>query len=106
NGDYGYILRPEVIEGWFYLWRLTGKHVYKEWVWAAVQAIEKYCKKEAGFAGLVNVYNPKEVGSTLLCAGLVNVHNTGVVFYKDPFTCKVVFIIYRSKSLSSVQNSK
>uniref|UniRef100_A0A9J2PPD1 alpha-1,2-Mannosidase n=1 Tax=Ascaris lumbricoides TaxID=6252 RepID=A0A9J2PPD1_ASCLU len=56
-GEHGYILRPEVIEGWFYLWRLTGKPIYKEWVWAAIQAIEKYCKKEGGYAGLVNVYD-------------------------------------------------
>ncbi|KIH60100.1 glycosyl hydrolase family 47 [Ancylostoma duodenale] len=27
NSENGYILRPEVIEGFFYLWRLTGKQV-------------------------------------------------------------------------------
>lgn len=57
DGEYGYILRPEVIEGWFYLWRLTNKPLYKEWVWNAVSAIEKYCKKEGGYAGLINVYS-------------------------------------------------
>ncbi|MFH4977607.1 hypothetical protein AB6A40_004316 [Gnathostoma spinigerum] len=56
----GYILRPEVIEGFFYLWRLTGKPMYKEWIWDAIIAIEKYCKTEGGYAGLVNVYNPAE----------------------------------------------
>ncbi|VDK42880.1 unnamed protein product [Anisakis simplex] len=54
-----YILRPEVIEGWFYLWRLTGKPVYKEWVWRAVQAIETYCRREAGYTGITNVYSSK-----------------------------------------------
>ena len=32
-----YILRPEVIEGWFYMWRLTHDAKYREWAWAAVQ---------------------------------------------------------------------
>lgn len=27
HAENGYIQRPEVIEGWFYLWRLTGKPV-------------------------------------------------------------------------------
>ncbi|VDL66670.1 unnamed protein product [Nippostrongylus brasiliensis] len=79
SGENNYILRPEVIEGFFYLWRLTGKTVfvfsinifnplfsflssqkYREWVWDAISAIDKYCRVEAGFAGLVNVYDPKQ----------------------------------------------
>ncbi|PAV88184.1 hypothetical protein WR25_19755 [Diploscapter pachys] len=58
NGEHGYILRPEVIEGFFYLWRLTGKPEYREWVWDAITAIEKHCRVEHGYAGLHNVYNP------------------------------------------------
>lgn len=27
HGENGFILRPEAMEGWFYLWRLTGKEV-------------------------------------------------------------------------------
>lgn len=69
-GEHGYILRPEVIEGWFYLWRLTGKPIYKEWVWAAIQAIEKYCKKEGGYAGLVNVYDASGVSA---CVASLNI---------------------------------
>ncbi|KAK0408930.1 hypothetical protein QR680_004245 [Steinernema hermaphroditum] len=60
GGDHGYIQRPEVIEGWFYLWRLTKKKVYKEWVWEAMMAIEKHCKVDAGYAGLRNVYKPED----------------------------------------------
>ncbi|WKY12030.1 hypothetical protein Q1695_003525 [Nippostrongylus brasiliensis] len=60
SGENNYILRPEVIEGFFYLWRLTGKTKYREWVWDAISAIDKYCRVEAGFAGLVNVYDPKQ----------------------------------------------
>uniref|UniRef100_A0A1I7X9B8 alpha-1,2-Mannosidase n=1 Tax=Heterorhabditis bacteriophora TaxID=37862 RepID=A0A1I7X9B8_HETBA len=58
HGENGYILRPEVIEGFFYLWRLTGKSIYQEWVWDALTAIEKHCKVEGGYAGLHNVYDP------------------------------------------------
>ncbi|VDM67954.1 unnamed protein product [Strongylus vulgaris] len=53
-----YILRPEVIEGFFYLWRLTRKKMYRDWVWDAIQAIDKYCRVEGGFSGIYNVYNP------------------------------------------------
>ncbi|KAF1751601.1 hypothetical protein GCK72_018155 [Caenorhabditis remanei] len=59
HSENGYIQRPEVIEGWFYLWRLTGKTMYRDWVWDAVQAVEKYCRVDSGFTGLQNVYNPK-----------------------------------------------
>ncbi|EPB67466.1 glycosyl hydrolase family 47 [Ancylostoma ceylanicum] len=60
NSENGYILRPEVIEGFFYLWRLTGKPMYREWVWDAIQAIDKYCRVEGGFSGIYDVYDPKK----------------------------------------------
>lgn len=49
------------MEGWFYLWRLTGDSMYKEWMWDAIKSIDKYCKKEGGYAGLTNVYDINEV---------------------------------------------
>ncbi|KAG0432319.1 hypothetical protein HPB47_020964 [Ixodes persulcatus] len=51
-----YILRPEVIESYFYLWRLTKDQKYREWGWEAVQALEKHCRVEGGYSGLKNVY--------------------------------------------------
>lgn len=74
RSENGYIQRPEVIEGWFYLWRLTGKTMYRDWVWDAVQAIEKYCRVDSGFTGLQNVYNPKAV------AGILSNSSTIVLF--------------------------
>jgi mannosyl-oligosaccharide alpha-1,2-mannosidase len=59
-GDHGYILRPEVLEGFFYLWRLTGNQKYKDWVWDGISAIDKHCRVGAGFAGLKNVYKPDQ----------------------------------------------
>lgn len=79
NGENGYILRPEVMEGIFYLWRLTGKQVkrcrrcsnknlemilfqkYRDWMWDAITSINKHLRVEHGFTGLHNVYNPSQV---------------------------------------------
>lgn len=32
-----YILRPEVIEAYFYMWRYTHEPKYREWAWEAAQ---------------------------------------------------------------------
>ncbi|OTF79545.1 hypothetical protein BLA29_013681, partial [Euroglyphus maynei] len=52
-----YILRPEVIEGWFYLWRLTKDKKYRQWAWDAVVAIDKYCStpENTGYSGISDV---------------------------------------------------
>ncbi|XP_036303697.1 mannosyl-oligosaccharide 1,2-alpha-mannosidase IC isoform X4 [Pipistrellus kuhlii] len=52
-----YILRPEVVESYMYLWRQTHNPVYREWGWEVVMALEKYCRTEAGFAGIQDVYS-------------------------------------------------
>ncbi|CAH1975273.1 unnamed protein product [Acanthoscelides obtectus] len=51
-----YILRPEVIESYFYMWRLTKDKKYRDWGWEAVQALEKYCRVPGGYTGIKNVY--------------------------------------------------
>lgn len=53
-----YILRPEIIEGYFYMWRYTHDPKYRAWAWDFAEALEKYCKSEAGYSGLRNVYQP------------------------------------------------
>ncbi|KAM8952961.1 mannosyl-oligosaccharide 1,2-alpha-mannosidase IA [Pelodytes ibericus] len=52
-----YILRPEVIETYMYMWRFTHDPKYRQWGWEAVQALEKYCRVEAGFSGVRDVYS-------------------------------------------------
>ncbi|PIO69155.1 glycosyl hydrolase family 47 [Teladorsagia circumcincta] len=52
-----YILRPEVVETWFYLWRITKQDKYREWAWNVVLALEKYAKVEGGYSGIRDVYN-------------------------------------------------
>ncbi|XP_062841478.1 mannosyl-oligosaccharide 1,2-alpha-mannosidase IA isoform X1 [Trichomycterus rosablanca] len=51
-----YILRPEVIESYMYMWRLTHDPKYREWGWEAVEALEKYCRVEGGYSGIRDVY--------------------------------------------------
>lgn len=56
-----YILRPEVIESYYYMWMMTKNEKYREWAWEAVLAIEKYCRTENGYSGInnVNIANPQ-----------------------------------------------
>uniref|UniRef100_A0A915MLA4 alpha-1,2-Mannosidase n=1 Tax=Meloidogyne javanica TaxID=6303 RepID=A0A915MLA4_MELJA len=53
------LLRPEAFEAWFYLHRITGDSIYKEWGWNAFKAIEQYAKVESG--GYSSVQNVKRV---------------------------------------------
>ncbi|KAJ5161791.1 CAZyme family GH47 [Penicillium capsulatum] len=50
-----YILRPEVIESFYYAFRITGKEIYRNWVWNAFVAINETCRTDSGFAALTNV---------------------------------------------------
>ncbi|XP_070123241.1 mannosyl-oligosaccharide 1,2-alpha-mannosidase IB isoform X9 [Equus przewalskii] len=52
-----YILRPEVIETYWYLWRFTHDPRYRRWGWEAALAIEKYCRVSGGFSGVKDVYS-------------------------------------------------
>jgi len=52
-----YILRPEVVESYFVMWRLTHDQKYRDWAWDAVQNIEKHCKVGVGYSGIRDVTN-------------------------------------------------
>ncbi|XP_053736238.1 mannosyl-oligosaccharide 1,2-alpha-mannosidase IA isoform X1 [Synchiropus splendidus] len=54
--DRYYILRPEVIESYMYMWRLTHDPKYQDWGWEAVEALEQHCRVESGFSGIRDVY--------------------------------------------------
>lgn len=54
-----YILRPEVIESYFYLWRMTKDEKYREWAWDAAEHIEKHCRTEGGYTGFRDVRSPE-----------------------------------------------
>ncbi|KAM5179549.1 mannosyl-oligosaccharide 1,2-alpha-mannosidase IC [Mantella aurantiaca] len=51
-----YLLRPEVVESYLYLWRLTHNPKYRDWGWEIVQALDTYCRIENGFSGIKDVY--------------------------------------------------
>ncbi|XP_055334763.1 mannosyl-oligosaccharide 1,2-alpha-mannosidase IA-like [Paramacrobiotus metropolitanus] len=59
TGNQQYSLRPEVVESYYYLWKVTGNEVYREWAWEAVLAMERHCKKEFGYSGVTDVDNEK-----------------------------------------------
>ena len=47
-----YILRPETIETWFYMWRLTKDPKYRDWGWDVVQVIGLSFFNETRFSKL------------------------------------------------------
>ncbi|XP_062407127.1 mannosyl-oligosaccharide 1,2-alpha-mannosidase IA-like isoform X2 [Sardina pilchardus] len=51
-----FILRPEVIETYMYMWRFTHDPKYRQWGWEAVQALEQHCRVEGGYSGVRDVY--------------------------------------------------
>jgi len=57
--DRSFLLRPETVESYFVLWRLTKDPKYREWGWQVVQALELNCKVEGGYSGLRDVNIPK-----------------------------------------------
>jgi len=50
-----YLLRPETVESYFVLWRVTKDPKYREWGWQAFQAIEKHCRTPDGYSGIQDV---------------------------------------------------
>ena len=59
SGQKQYLLRPEVVESYFIMWRATHDPRYRQWGWEVVQALEKYCKVDGGYSGIANVYSDK-----------------------------------------------
>ena len=50
-----YDLRPEVIESYYYAYRITGNQMYRDWAWEAFVAINETCRTEYGFSALSDV---------------------------------------------------
>jgi len=55
NNDHHNLLRPEAVEAFFYLWRVTKKQKYRDWGWKVFQAFDKYSRTQNGFCNLNNV---------------------------------------------------
>lgn len=50
-----YVLRPEVIESYYYAYRATGDAKFQDWAWDAFVAINKSCNVGTGFVGIIDV---------------------------------------------------
>jgi mannosyl-oligosaccharide alpha-1,2-mannosidase len=50
-----YVLRPEVLESFYYAYRATGDQTYRDWAWSAFVAINETCRVGSGFAELQDV---------------------------------------------------
>eukprot|EP00727_Mastigamoeba_balamuthi_P004569 m51a1_g1411 putative alpha mannosidase (617) ;mRNA; f:18153-20665 len=50
-----YLLRPEVVESYFYLWRYTHDERYRRWGWEVVEALERHCRAPHGYSTLYDV---------------------------------------------------
>ena len=53
--DGRYRLRPEVLETWYHAYRATKDPKYRNWSWAAFEAINRYCRTDSGFSAIENV---------------------------------------------------
>ena len=53
--DGAFRLRPEVLETWYYAYRATRDPKYREWIWAAFEAINRYCRTDSGFSAIKDV---------------------------------------------------
>jgi mannosyl-oligosaccharide alpha-1,2-mannosidase len=51
KSDGTYLLRPELVESIFYMWRITHDPKYRDWGWEIVKSLDKNCKKEFGYSG-------------------------------------------------------
>ena len=60
-----YVLRPEVLESFYYAYRATGDQTYRDWVWNAFVAINETCRVGSGFAELQDV-NAAGVGVLMI----------------------------------------
>lgn len=51
-----YRLRPETVESIFYMWRITGDDMYREWAWTIFDSMMKFCRMPwGGYSGIVDV---------------------------------------------------
>merc|ERR1719383_205097 len=58
-----YLLRPEAVEGWFYMNELTDDTKYREWGWGVFQSIEKELWTPYGYASHKDVRVPSTAAS-------------------------------------------
>jgi len=53
-GQSRFLMRPEAVESWFILWRITKNPMYRDWGWNFFESLEKHSKVKNGYACLPN----------------------------------------------------
>ena len=64
SNDKMYLLRPETVESYFYLWRITHDPKYREWGWDMVQVWDLSCEV---FAFLSVLFGNKSLLEFMRC---------------------------------------
>lgn len=64
SGGGSYVLRPEVIESFYYAYRATGDTKYQDWAWEAFLNINATCSAGVGFSAINDVNAPDGGGFT------------------------------------------
>ncbi|KAI1006818.1 putative mannosyl-oligosaccharide alpha-1,2-mannosidase [Podosphaera aphanis] len=57
-----YVLRPEVIESFYYAYRATHNQMYQDWAWNAFVAMNSTCRTDSGFSQILDVNAPNGGG--------------------------------------------
>ncbi|KAI0002334.1 glycoside hydrolase family 47 protein [Xylariaceae sp. FL0662B] len=58
EGGGSYVLRPEVVESFYYAYRATGLTKYQDWAWEAFVNINRTCSAGVGFSAVDDVNAP------------------------------------------------
>lgn len=53
--EMGYQLRPETLESLFIMYSVTGNQQYRDWGWKIFESIEKHCKTDVAYSGIIDV---------------------------------------------------
>lgn len=63
SADTHNLQRPETVESLFYMWRITGDEIYRQWGWEIFEAFVKYTTVDNG-AGFSSINNVNDVSGT------------------------------------------
>ncbi|KAJ6258483.1 hypothetical protein Dda_6525 [Drechslerella dactyloides] len=92
-----YNLRPEVVESYFYGWRITGQQKYRDWAWDAFTAIANATAADWGYSEVKDVTVTPRGDSP----GHSNLRDISESFWSAE-TLKYLYLIFADPSLCSL----